>query len=69
MADLCEWNPVTHNAATSPPAPGDCPNEASVCVGSGISWHLCESCAELPEFSKYRRREPLRTGVNGGASQ
>jgi hypothetical protein len=38
-----------------------CPNEATLSVGSGKNnWHLCESCAAMPEFRRYRRRVPLK---------
>lgn len=52
----CEWNP-NKNA----PAAGDdgCRNDATVCVGADGQWHLCDECAELPRFARYRVRTPL----------
>ena len=58
--ERCEWNPVLKQAAFDPPLPTDCPNEATVSVGERKNWHLCESCAALPEFRRFRRRRNLR---------
>lgn len=30
------------------------------CLGAQGQWHLCERCAALPEFDRYRTRKPLR---------
>lgn len=53
----CEWNPATGTAANM-----DDPTHgvATVSVGDG-KWHLCESCAALPQFKRYKKM-PLRRG-------
>ena len=63
--ELCEYNPVAGNASYGGQMEGDCLNEATVCLGNNPSWHLCESCAGLPRFKRFRRRVPLRHAVNG----
>lgn len=60
MAERCEFNPVANNASYGGAMEGDCENEATVCLGTNPSWHVCDSCAALPRFSRYRRRVPLR---------
>jgi hypothetical protein len=61
----CEWNPHTKSLAQRRWA-GDryvysgCANEATLSVGADGKYHLCESCAALPEFRRYRRRVPLK---------
>lgn len=67
--ELCEYNPVTADASYGGRAEGDCPNEASVCLGKDPSWHLCESCAALPRFKRFRRRVPLRRAEHPSAEQ
>lgn len=56
MADRCEWNPRDGCAAI-----GDdgCKNEAKVSVGANGFWHLCEDCAELPFFRRFKKRTHL----------
>lgn len=55
MAD-CEWNPSEHRPAfEGDPIHG----EAVWSVGVDGKWHLCERCAALPEFSRYRNRRRL----------
>lgn len=56
----CEYNPVTHGPACLPPLPGDCKNEADLMVGAKGEWHICATCAALPEFKKFRVRRPLK---------
>lgn len=56
MGERCDWNPQKRDAATEPAAPGDCPNEATVIVGANGYWQLCESCAALPDFSRFKFR-------------
>lgn len=56
MSD-CEWNPATGTAANvDDPTHG----VATVSVGDG-KWHLCASCAALPQFNRYKKT-PLRRG-------
>lgn len=57
--ELCEWDPARERPALDDPRQG-CLNEATVCVGRDGLWHLCESCADLPYFKRYKRREALR---------
>lgn len=55
MAD-CEWNPVADREAFV----GDPPHgQATVMVGTDGKYHLCESCARLPRFARFRVRRPL----------
>ena len=56
----CEWNPTEHRPAFDTDAPH---GESVLCVGVDGKWHLCESCAALPEFSRYRIRRRLRRRV------
>ena len=63
----CEWDPKHNRAArvlgrhrSDDVIVEGCPNEATICVGANGQWHLCESCAELPEFRRFRIRKPLR---------
>lgn len=61
--ELCEWNPIDDKPAEYLSSVADsrtgCKNEATVCVGVKVNWHLCQSCAGLPAFNKYRARVPL----------
>lgn len=52
----CDWDPEKNAEAYSGEG---CPNEAVLSVGSKDDWWLCEECAALPAFSRYKRREPL----------
>jgi hypothetical protein len=55
MAD-CEWNPTADREAFE----GDPPHgEATVMVGADGKYHLCDACARLPRFARYRVRRPL----------
>lgn len=56
----CEWNPILHAPAQIPRQKGDCSQDAALSVGSNGRWHLCESCAALPEFKQLRVRVPLK---------
>lgn len=49
----CEWNPSEHRPAMSDEAPHA---KAVWSVGLKPCWHLCDSCARLPEFQRKRRR-------------
>lgn len=53
----CEWNRVEQR-----PTRGDDAHqsEATIMVGAQGQWHLCDSCAALPEFKRYRVRKLLR---------
>ena len=60
MSERCEWNPELSKLALTPSAPGDCENEATQSVGAYGEYHLCDSCAELPEFNRFRVRTALK---------
>lgn len=57
--DSCEWNPTAGRAAywNESHAP------ASVIVGKGYEWRLCENCAALPQFSGFAWRKPIESAV------
>lgn len=63
----CEWNPEEDKPAechlTNPEESHiGCKNEATIAVGANGQWHLCESCAKLPRFKRFRVRIPLKGG-------
>ncbi len=71
MVERCEWCPDFGVPAIDPPRAEDCPNEATLLVGTSRSahgdWHLCARCAALPVFNRHRKRVPLRkTEVSSG---
>lgn len=49
----CEWNPTHKRAAYLGES---CRKEATVSLGASGQWHLCEDCARLPEFKRYKVR-------------
>jgi len=53
--DACEYNPTHKRAAFS------CEGHASavLLVGSKGKWRLCAECAGLPEFRRFRARQPI----------
>jgi hypothetical protein len=64
--DPCEWDPARGrpNAGTllsdgTWSCMQGCRNRADVIVGARAQWRLCESCAALPRFSRYRVRRPI----------
>jgi hypothetical protein len=57
--ERCEWWPAEDQPATGVPGEA-CPNLATLSVGAGNNWHLCDSCAALPRFRRLRRRISLR---------
>lgn len=59
MKNICEWNPVLHQAAISPSCETDCKNEAMWRVGVN-GMHLCQTCARLPEFDRFTNRALLK---------
>jgi hypothetical protein len=48
---MCEYNPYEKRGSYEHEP---CFNKATHVVGHDGKWHLCESCAALPEFNKYR---------------
>jgi hypothetical protein len=63
--ERCEYNPVQHRASYEPDDLGACPNETEYVVGADGLWHLCGSCAALPEFRRFKK---TRRGDRGPAS-
>jgi hypothetical protein len=59
VSERCEYNPQLRCPSTDPPSRGDCPNDASVVLGANGKWHVCASCAQLPEFRRFRVRGPV----------
>jgi 5-methylcytosine-specific restriction endonuclease McrA len=66
MTRLCDWNPE-EDAPVNPHSHGvgsvgrwqgepGCPNPATLVLGSRGEWRLCESCADLPRFSRFKVR-------------
>lgn len=53
----CEWDPVNNRAHDGVIG---CPSEAEISVGANGQWHLCEECAALPQFKRFRKRTALR---------
>jgi hypothetical protein len=56
--DGCEYNPVRAEAAID----GDEHNStvpAAWIVGHNGTWRLCEACAALPIFAKFRSRKRI----------
>ena len=52
----CEWTPVTKQESHGGSVEGDCPNKVAWMVERGKrNYHICASCINLPEFSKWRR--------------
>lgn len=56
MSELCEWDPENDRPAQYENANnGDhlgCQNPAVIVTGKRHVWHLCESCARLPRFTR-----------------
>ena len=60
--ETCEYNAKEKRGSYTGSDPGACDRIARVNVGSDGKWHLCEQCAALPEFKRFRSREPLIRG-------
>ena len=60
--DPCEWSPRDGRAAYA----DEVHAKADVIVGADGQWRLCESCAALPHFKRFRTRRPIATTGNGG---
>ena len=60
--DLCEWDPRRNAPAQGIPVPGGyegytgCKARATMFVGANGAWRLCDGCAALPRFKRYRKR-------------
>jgi hypothetical protein len=66
--ELCEWDPERSMPACEVGGKyySGCKNEANQSVGRAENWHLCDSCAALPRFKKFRYRVRLGKAVNSG---
>lgn len=52
----CEWNPTENRLAM------DNDNfhaNASICVGAKCQYMLCEECANLPKFKRFKKRHKI----------
>ena len=56
--DGCEWNPTEERASWSGDVHFDA-TPAAVIVGADGQWRLCESCAALPHFARFKSRKPI----------
>ena len=64
--ELCEWDPEHSKPGyTGQGVHIGCQNPATWSIGKYPNWHLCDSCAALPEFKRYRKRERLRKDDDG----
>ncbi len=54
-SDRCEWNPTMKRGTWDGDDRHD-DDDAVWSVGKSPSWHLCDNCARLPEFKRYRVR-------------
>lgn len=72
--DPCEYNPEAKRAAYGFEVHGP----AEWIVGHDGKWRLCDSCARLPEFKRYRTRkrierdetrQPRKPDVPDGAAE
>lgn len=55
MKDPCEYNPLKKRSAYE----DEVHAQAALIVGADGRWRLCESCAKLPEFKRYRNRKKI----------
>lgn len=69
LNERCEWNPVLRVASLDPPRDTDCRNETWWSIGHGDrNFHVCDSCAKLPEFKLRSRRDPINANPAATAS-
>lgn len=59
MKDYCEYNPVMKVPSLNTSRIDDCKNEADFILGKG-KFRLCAKCAEMPEFSRFKKTEIKR---------
>lgn len=57
IRERCEWNPRVDRPAQTPPAEGDCENNATLSVGVVDNWHLCKPCSDRPVFARMKKSE------------
>jgi hypothetical protein len=64
---LCEWDPVmggpAWDLADGSARLNGCTRKATVSVGANGEWHLCNRCAGLPCFRRFRVRRPIARRV------
>jgi len=54
--EICEWNPIKHQANSGVNLEGDCKNEATILAGAGTNnWHVCESCSKDKFFNRMKK--------------
>jgi hypothetical protein len=54
---ICEWNPAENQEAYTT----DKPHANAIWqIGTNTTWHLCDQCARLPRFRKYKKRDLLK---------
>lgn len=58
VGDGCEWDPSTNKPATVGSA-HSVTTPATLIVGAQGNWRLCEECAALPRFRRYRVRKTI----------
>ncbi len=60
----CEWDPERDRLAQvlSPDIELGCKNQATTSIGNG-AYHMCDSCAALPRFSRYRKIRSLSAAI------
>jgi hypothetical protein len=66
MTERCDWDEKRNAPAT---ARHGCKNPAVLSVGASLAnnWHLCERCAALPRFKRFRSRVELRPRFQASA--
>ena len=63
--DLCEWNPETNNESevifeNNRYFHHGCPNFAQKLVGANGDYRLCNNCAALPKFKRFRKIKNIK---------
>lgn len=59
-ADRCEWDPKKGEPAViRGKVRVGCLNEATLVVGHNGRWFLCDSCAKLPAFNRFKVRSTI----------
>lgn len=59
--EVCDWNPAAVRLALTTDEPHA---EAVWSIGVSQNFHLCRSCAALPRFKRFRRRDKLKAFDN-----
>lgn len=59
MKDPCEYNPQTHSASYE----NEVHASAELIVGASGQWRLCRSCAALPEFKRFKKKELIKINM------